>query len=71
MTTNLACWTLGPAYYQNLEETNPECFVCSEPISGEAFCQGCGSGICAEHTTEIHHVAHCSWCASDAKRGGR
>jgi hypothetical protein len=38
--TNLNHWALGPAYYQNLEETNPECFVCSEPINEEAFCQG-------------------------------
>lgn len=68
-TTNLAYWTLGPAYYQTHAEENPECFVCGESISGEQYCEGCGQSICASHTYSVNHVAYCQWCASDAKQG--
>jgi hypothetical protein len=69
MTTNLACWTLGPAYYQTHAEENPECFVCGEQVPEDRFCDGCGSSICSSHSHHIHHVAHCQWCFDDAKQG--
>jgi hypothetical protein len=67
--TNLNCWALGPAYYQSLEETNPECLVCGESVTNEQFCEGCGSSICDSHTHNFNHVAHCRWCFDDARKG--
>jgi formylmethanofuran dehydrogenase subunit E len=67
--TRLAAWDLGPAYYQNHAETNPECFVCSEPINEEQHCEGCGEGVCSSHTHRINHQSYCQWCASDVRNG--
>jgi hypothetical protein len=68
-STNVAAWRIGPAYYQTHVETNPECFVCSEPINEEQFCEGCGEGTCSSHSTRIKHQSFCQWCAIDAEQG--
>jgi hypothetical protein len=67
--TNLACWTLGPAYHHSASTEQPNCLSCSAQVTEEQFCDGCGRGVCTTHTHRIDHIAYCSYCADDARKG--
>jgi hypothetical protein len=71
MTTNLACWSLGPAHYSESSDETLNCLACSVQVRDDQYCVECGGSLCATCTVPIYKQPHCFSCSVDAKRRGR